>query len=180
MKCKALGLIMISFSAFAAAPVSRLAVGDALPPLQGEYLTGRAALLPQAASGKVALLLLGFTYDSRFEVEAWTKDFRHEFEKNPKVTFYEIPLIGGMARLGKWFIDSGMRRGTPQADQENVITVYGGTDAWKQRVGFSDPKAAYLILIDANGKVAWQCSDGFGEDRYRVLSTQVSRLLVAP
>ena len=42
------------------------------------------------------------------------KRFRQEFEKNPKVTFYEIPMIGGMARLGKWFIDSGMRRGTPQ------------------------------------------------------------------
>ena len=55
-------------------------------------------------------------------------------------------MIGGMARMGKWFIDSGMRRGTPKADQENVITVYGGTDAWKQRVGFGDPKAAYLIL----------------------------------
>ena len=44
------------------------------------------------------------------------------------MTFFEIPMIGGLARMGKWFIDSGMRRGTPKADHENVITVYGGTD----------------------------------------------------
>ncbi len=172
-------MIMSSIGS-AAVPATRLVVGDTLPPLRGEFLTGRPALLPQAASGKVALLLLGFTYDSRFEVEAWAKEFRHDFEKNPKVTFYEIPMIGGMARIGKWFIDNGMRRGTPKTDQGNVMTVYGGTDPWKQWVGFSDAKAAYPILIDPSGKVAWQCSDGFGEEPYKALSSQVSRLLVGP
>lgn len=180
MTAGALGLIMAALSASGAMQVSRLAAGDTLPPLRGEFLSGRPALLPEAASGKVALLLLGFTYDSRFEVETWTKAFRDEFEKNPRVTFYEIPMIGGLARMGKWFIDSGMRRGTPKADQENVITVYGGTDLWKQRLGFSDAKAAYLILIDPSGKVAWQCSGGFGEEPYKELSAQVSRLLVGP
>jgi hypothetical protein len=140
-------------------------------------LTGRTADLPQAASGRVALLLLGFTYDSRFAVEAWGKRFREQFEADPRVTFYEIPMIGGMARLAKWFIDSGMRRGTPTADQENVITVYGGTDAWKQRVAFRDPNAAYPILIDQKGKVAWRYAGGFSEEPYRALSSEVSRLL---
>ncbi|MGA2214258.1 MAG: hypothetical protein ABSH31_13370 [Bryobacteraceae bacterium] len=175
-----LGLIMASFAASAATPVARLSVGDPLPPLRGEFLTGSPALLPQAAAGRVALLLLGFTYDSRFPVEAWTKQFRHEFDRYPNVTFYEIPLIGGMARIGKWFIDRGMRQGTPKPDQGNVITVYGGTDPWKQRVGFSDPKAAYLILLDKSGKVGWQYGGGFDEERYRELSSQVARLLVGP
>jgi hypothetical protein len=172
--------MMLSSIGSAAAPATRLAVGDTLPTLRGEFLTGRPALLPQAASGRVALLLLGFTYDSRFEVEAWTKEFRQEFGSNPRMTFYEIPMIGGMARIGKWFIDNGMRRGTPKTDQGNVITVYGGTDAWKQRVGFGDAKAAYQILIDPSGKVAWQGSDWFGEEPYKALSSRVSRLLVGP
>ena len=171
-------LLVISAMLAAAVPVAGLAVGETLPTLRGEFLTGSPALLPQAASGRVALLLLGFTYDSRYAVEAWTKKFRQQFEKNPRVTFYEIPMIGGMARMGKWFIDSGMRRGTPKADQENVITVYGGTDPWKKRVAFGDPKAAYLILIDQNGTVAWQYAGGFDEEPYRALSSEVSRLLV--
>jgi hypothetical protein len=154
-----------------------LAAGETLPKLQGEFLTGRQAVLPQAAAGKVALLLLGFTYDSRFEVEAWAREFRREFEKNPNATFYEIPMIGGLARLGKWFIDSGMRRGTPEADREHVITVYRRTEEWKRRVGFKDPKAAYLLLLDSSGKIAWRCSAAFSEERYQALSQQVSRLL---
>ena len=69
-------------------PGTRLAVGDTLPNLRGEYLTGRTAVLPQDASGRVALLMLGFTYDSRFQVEAWAKKFRQEFDGNPRVTLF--------------------------------------------------------------------------------------------
>jgi len=86
-------------------------------------------------------------------------------------------MIGGLATLGKWFIDSGMRRGTPKADQENVITVYGGTDAWKQRVGFHDPRVAYLLLIDQNGKVVWRYAGNIEEEPYHTLSSQLVKLL---
>jgi len=44
--------------------ISTLPMGEALPPLRGEFLTGRQAQLPDAASGRVALLALGFTYNS--------------------------------------------------------------------------------------------------------------------
>jgi hypothetical protein len=54
-------------------------VGDLLPTLRGEFLTGRTAVLPQAAAGRVALLLLGFSYNSRFAVEAWARTFREQF-----------------------------------------------------------------------------------------------------
>ena len=174
-----LAILGVVLTASAAAPVAELAVGDQLPPLKGEFLSGRTAVLPQAASGRVALLMLGFTYDSRFQVEAWEKRFRQDFGTKSGVTFFEIPMIGGMARMGKWFIDSGMRRGTPKADHENVITVYGGTNAWKQRVGLNDPKAAYLLLIDQHGRVAWRGAGSLDEQRYRALSSEVSRLLSA-
>jgi hypothetical protein len=172
-----LGLALLPLAVYAAVSVREMAVGDPLPKLRGEFLTGRTADLPQAASGRVALLLLGFTYDSRFAVEAWARRFREQFETDSRVTFYEIPMIGGLARLGKWFIDSGMRRGTPEADRETVIAVYGGTDPWKRRTAFRDPQAAYLILIDQSGKIAWKYAGGFGQEPYQALSSEVSRLL---
>ncbi|HUB81991.1 MAG TPA: hypothetical protein VMB03_24510 [Bryobacteraceae bacterium] len=86
--------------------------------MKGEFLTGKPTELPAAACGRVALLALGFTYDSRFAVEEWVGRFRREFDNQPLVTFYAVPMIGGMARLWKWFIDSGMRQGTPRGDYE--------------------------------------------------------------
>src|ERR1043166_7131934 len=87
----------------AAQPAAELKIGDRLPELRGESLSGRKIVLPQAAAGRVTLLLLGFTYKSRFAVEAWAAKFRAEFESDPRLTFYEAPMIGGVARLAKWF-----------------------------------------------------------------------------
>jgi hypothetical protein len=157
--------------------MSMLSPGEPMPALKGEFLSGRQALLPGAASGRVALLALGFSYDSRFAVEAWIGRFRQDFGDNHQATFYEVPMIGGMARLGKWFIDSGMRKGTPQKDHENVITVYGGTDPWRQRLGFQAPDAAYLILLDQRGVVRWRHSGMFDEQAYTALSKSVSELI---
>lgn len=161
----------------ASAVIPMLSPGQPMPSLRGEYLTGRQATLPDAARGRVALVALGFTYESRFPVEAWVGRFRKDFGDKPQVTFYEVPMIGGMARLGKWFIDSGMRKGTPKADHENVITVYGGTDPWKQRLGFQAEDAAYLILLDQQGIVRWRYAGMFDEDAYAALSRQVNQLL---
>jgi hypothetical protein len=170
-----LGLLPVA--ALAAMPALKMVTGERLPELRGEFLTGREAVLPQAAEGRVALLLLGFTYEARFPVEAWAGRFREQFHADPRVTFYEVPMIGGMARLGKWFIDSGMRRGTPPGDYEHVITVYGGTDAWKQRVGFGERDTAYLILLDHSGKVAWRHAGGLDEQAYEALASKVSELV---
>ena len=156
--------------------VEMLMTGKLLPALTGQYLTGRKAVLPEASSGRIALLALGFTYDSRFAVEAWTTRFRREFSTTKEITFYEVPMIGGMARLGRWFIDSGMRKGTPKELHENVITVYGGTDPWKQRLGFKKGNDAYLVLIDPDGIVRWTWSGQFDEARFAELANLVRKL----
>ncbi len=156
--------------------VETLTAGMLLPALSGEYLSGRKAVLPAAASGKTALLALGFTYDSRFAVEDWTARFRKEFGSVQGITFYEIPMIGGMARLGRWFIDSGMRKGTPKDLHENVITVYGGTAPWKKQLGFRNGDDAYLILIDPKGIVHWTYGGKFDETRFAELAGVVRKL----
>src|SRR4051812_32812907 len=171
-------IVALALVLTAAAAGPPLTVGQPLPELRGEFLSGRTAVLPQAAAGKVTLLLLGFSYDSRYAVEAWGKRFRGQFGADSRVTFYEIPMIGGLARMGKWFIDSGMRKGTPKEDYEHVITVYGGAGPWKHWVGHTDPTAAYLILLDGTGRVVWTAASvGVDTETYGALSAEVGRLL---
>ncbi len=54
-----------------------LRVGDRLPALKGQFLTGRDAVLPQASSGQVALVSCGgsITADSRFDT-AWSDELK--------------------------------------------------------------------------------------------------------
>jgi hypothetical protein len=163
-----IGALVTSTAALrAGASQDFLRVGDPLPALKGQFLTGRDAVLPQAASGNVALVAIGFTYQSRFPVEAWAEWYRTAIGPRTDVMFFEVPVIGGLAKLGRWFIDRGMRNGTPPALHERVITVYGGTDDWKQRLAFSPDHAddAYLVVLDREGVVRWIHHGAFEQAR---------------
>lgn len=168
---------MLAAMLLAAVGVAPLVPGEAMPALAGETLGGKRVSLPAAAGGRVALVALGFSYDSRFAVERWAGEFRREFGSNAGVTFFEVPMMGGVARLGKWFIQSGMRRGTAVEDHGNVITVWGGTDAWKERMRYGSPDAAYLLLVDQEGVVRWIDSGPFDEAKYAGMARQARALL---
>jgi hypothetical protein len=150
-----------------------------MPELPGEFLTGRKATLPAAAQGRVTLLAIGFSYDSRFPVEAYVKQWRKQFGNDVRTGFFEVPIIGGMARMGKWFIDSGMRRGTPREDHEKVITVYGGASEWKQRLNCKSPKAACLVLLDQRGNIRWVTEGLYDAQTWDLLRVQADSLLAA-
>ena len=69
-----IGVLLMSTATLRAAPEPQpLRVGDRFPALKGQFLTGRDAVLPQASSGQVALVAIGFTYKSRLSVEAWAE-----------------------------------------------------------------------------------------------------------
>src|SRR3954462_13334678 len=173
-----LGGVMMSIATLAAgAAQESLQVGDPLPRLTGHLLTGSEAVLPQALAGKVALIAMGFTYKSRFPVEAWADWYRATIDSTTAVTFLEVPMIGGAATLGRWFIDRGMRKGTPAELHDNVITVYGGTGDWKQRLLYSPAHEddAYLIVVDRNGVVRWLHHGAFDQAR----ADDLARLLAS-
>ena len=140
-----------------------LTVGTPMPKMEGENLSGRKAVLPDAAKGKVTLVAMGFSYESRRPVDAWTKRFRRDFGQNPETAFFEVPVISGMARLAKLFIESGMRRGTAKEDHDKVITVYGGASDWKEWLAVEDTDVAYLLLLDREGRVRWRHAGIFDE-----------------
>ena len=151
------GVLMMSLAAGTGAAQQSLRVGERLPTLKGQFLTGRDAVLPEASAGKVTLIAMGFTYASRVPVEAWADWYRTAIGSRTDITFFEVPMIGGLAILGRWFIDRGMRERTPVALHDHVITVYRDTGEWKQRIGYASARKddAYLVVLDTEGVVRW-------------------------
>ena len=161
-----IGVLVMAMATLRAGRVQEpLRVGDRMPKLKGQILTGRDAALPQASAGKVTLVAMGFTYKSRVPVEAWADWYRKTIGSRADVTFFEVPMIGGMATLGRWFINRGMRSGTPVDLHDRVITVYGGTGEWKRRLSYSPEHEddAYLIVVDGEGVVRWLHHGGFDQ-----------------
>lgn len=169
--------VLASFLATFIATILALTPGQPLPTLNGSYLTGKKATLPDAARGKVVVYLIGFSYDSRYPVEAWGERFKKDFLTTSGITFFEVPIIGGMGMLGKPFIDSGMRRGTPAQFHENVLTVYGGAGQLRKAFGAKNDKNAVIVLCDREGLVQWSHEGLFDESKYNELKQAAQKLL---
>ncbi len=164
-------------SAHAAAKPPPLATGDLMPRLGGRLLTGHDDALPDAARGRVTLVILGFSHASRHAVEEWAGRYRARFASDTSATLFEVPMIGRMGRMGGPFIEGGMRKGTPRELHGNVMVVYGDTKSWKARLGYSaaardDP---YLVLLDRRGVVRWRGQGPWDERRFESLVAEVMR-----
>lgn len=141
-----------------------------MPPLRGIDLNGRPTELPRDSAGRLALLALGFTSGSRRDVEAWTERFRNTFGADSACTFYEVPVLGGMARMLRPMIDGGMRKGTPPELRAHAITVWEGASDWKRRVGFKAGDTAHLMLLDRSGRVVWRHAGHLDEPAWESLA----------
>jgi hypothetical protein len=174
-----LGLSLIALLltvAIVEADVPRIRVGDRLPDVAGETLNGHEVTLPASAAGTPALLLMGFTYDARTPVEQWSAWCRKTLGAG--VACYEMPMLGGMAKLASPFIKSGMRKSTPEALRDHVITVTSKTGDWKDRVGHTDATDddAFLILIDRGGIVRWVAHGDVSPERTAALQRELAAL----
>ncbi len=136
-----------------AGPGGALAAGEALPHLEGEYLTGEGARIPEDALGNVTLLVMGFSYDARKVVEEWKTAFDHGVAGAPKVESMELMMIGPTNRLNRLYVVEGMKRGTSKAALRAVFVVFGPVEEWKRRVNYHAPNDAYAVLIDRRGVV---------------------------
>src|SRR4029078_8661055 len=95
------------------------------------------------------------------------------------VTLWACAMIGGVGPLGRWFIDRGMGKGTPVELHDHVITVYGGTGEWKQRLSYSPAHEddAYLVVLDRDGVVRWLHRGGFEISRSAELKAFLASLV---
>ena len=170
-------LVCVDIGAAAAETHEALTIGATLPPLAGRNLAGEKVTAIEAAHGRVTLLALGFSYDSRHAVDAWADRFRGEFHADSHVTCLEMPMMSGVgARMGKPFIERGMRSGTPKALYRNVVVVWSDVGAWKERLHVRDSKLAYLMLLDREGRLVWSGTGGRDVKGYERLSERVRAL----
>ena len=151
-------------------------VGQPFPAVAGEALDGKAWKIPQDLAGKPAIVLVGFVQDSQFDIDRWLLGIT---QAETPVPFLELPTIKGLApRMFKGTIDDGMRGGIPQEDWRGVITLWGD-DAKRvvELTGNEQPNNARVLLLDAEGRIAWFADRGYSANGMVALDARARELL---
>ena len=142
------GLVLAGIPLFAA-------VGDQVPKLTAKTLDGHEISLPGSSKVSAYVLAFGFSHKSDKAFAAWDKRLAPVYSTNPRVAYYELPVLQGVPGFVKGFILHGMRRQIPKPEQSRFAPVYKDEAALKSIVGYREPEAAYLVVANSDGKVVW-------------------------
>ena len=153
------------------------AAAQQFPRLQEDNLAGHQVVLPDVASGKVAVLVLGFSRGSSTPTGAWAKRIQSDFGKTPGFGLYHLAVLEAVPRMFRGMIISGIKKGVPENEQANFIPVLHDEAELKKLVGYKEPDDAYVIVLDRSGNIACQTHGATPDPNYPQLRAKVERLL---
>jgi hypothetical protein len=171
-----LGLLL-----FAAVTI-QLAVPDRspaqqFPRLQEENLNGQQVVLPDAASGKVSVLVMGFSKASKTPTEAWAKRIESDFGKNSEFALYQLPVLEAVPKIIRGMVISGIKKGVAENQRANFVPALHNEDELKKLVGFKAEDDAYIVVLDPTGKITYQTHGLSVDPGYAELKAKLQALL---
>jgi hypothetical protein len=147
-------------------------VGRMFPSVAGRSLAGESVRIPEAFAGAPVVLLVAYRRGTQPDTDRWIEMLRRDL---PLVRFLELPTIPNIVwrPLAAW-IDSGMRRGVPQAMWPNVVTLYEEGGVVRGFLGDAGGLTTHVVLLDGAGRVAWFHAGGYGEEAAAALRAAVA------
>ena len=135
------------------------------PDLSGESLSGQKVALPQAAAGKVTLVMIALKRDSIPQLDPWLKAYDEAFGKNKNYTFYKIPMMkSAFAKQISSMINGKMRKDNPKELHDKIVTYYGPVEDYIKTLGITDEEKGYAFILDSKGVIKWKSTCAADQD----------------
>jgi hypothetical protein len=172
LKREMLRLACLAIVALSAA----LACAESLPRLEGETLSKKPIVLPDAAHGKIALLVMGFSKKGGQATGPWEKQFKNDYGADQRYVVYPVAVLEDVPHFIRGMVTSGIRSSTPPSEQDHFVVLVHGEQELKHFVGYSAPDDAYLLLLDAKGEIRWRGHGLFKDEDYTALKNVAKQL----
>jgi hypothetical protein len=134
-----------------------------MPKAEGESLSGHKVVLPDAASGKIAVLVFGFTKASKVQTSAWASKLQADFGTRAGFELYQLPVLESVPRMVRGMVISGMKKGVADDKRDHFVPLLQGEAELKKLVGYKEADDAYLVVLGRVGNILEQ-SHGAPDD----------------
>lgn len=148
-----------------------------MPSIEGDSLAGRKVGLPDAAAGKIAVLVFGFTKASKNQTSAWATRLQTDVKTRADIELYQLPVLESVPRLVRGMVISGIRKGVSENQRDHFVPILQGEADLKQLVGYKEPDDAYLLLLDRAGNILHQMHGAPDDSNYERLRTAIDSAL---
>ena len=149
-------------------------VGRRFPSISGKALSGEVVHFPEDLAGAPALLLCAYRRGTQADADLWAAFAEREL---PALAVWELPIIPSLVwRPMKGWIDGGMRGGVPPGLWSRVVTIYDDGGRARSFVGDGGGLHTQVVLLDADGVVAFHDAGGFRDDAAERLAAAAAAL----
>jgi hypothetical protein len=166
--------ILFSLPAIAATAVP-LQLGEVLPMVTGETLSGKQLELPAAHAESNRVLVFSFSKAASADSRLWSEHLNKEPGSDGPVISFRVIMLESVPRLVRGMAVAGIKSGVPADERDTTTLVYKDEDSWKKRLSVTDDKHAYVVLIDGKGRVGWMSSGPFTDGGYAELRKALSK-----
>jgi hypothetical protein len=153
------------------------APGQQIPQIEEQNLSGRRVVLPDAVSGKVAVLILGFTRASKELSTAWNNKLQRDLANTPDIEVCSMPVLEEVPGFVRGMVISGIKKGVPETQRDHFVPVLHHEAEWKKLVNYQEQDDAYMVVLDRKGNVSYQLHGPPSEQNYSQLRQHVEELL---
>jgi len=148
-----------------------------MPTLAGDSLAGTKVVLPDAAAGKVAVLIFGFTHASKVPTGAWADKIRADFGTRPSFEIYQLPVLEDVPRFVRGMVTSGIRKGVPENVRDHFIPILHGEADLKKLVSYKEQDDAYIVILGRTGTIVQKTHGVLNDANYAPVKSQIESLL---
>lgn len=148
-----------------------------MPRIEGESFAGQKIVLPDAAHGKVAVLVFGFTKASKAPTSAWGQKINAEFGAHNGFEIYELPVLEDVPRFIRGIVISSIKKGVPENRRAHFVPMLQNESELKKLVNYKEPDDAYLVTLNTSGQIVAQIRGPFSEAAYAQFRTDLQSLL---
>lgn len=152
--------------------------GGVIPNTQATALDGHPVTLPRDLPGRVTVLIVGFGKHSADATTAWEKPVRQQLVPSGGIGFYDLAMLAEVPGFVRPMVLRAIKHSVPDVLKPNFLPLTADEDAWKRVAGYvpDQPEAAYVLLVDHEGRVLWQSHAGFSSDGFAELTRRARSL----
>ncbi len=144
------------------------------PEVNGHNLLRKNMQLPDDFAGNLNIVFIAFQRSQQNDIDSWLALTSELEASHPGLRTYELPVIYHMNRVGRFFINEGMRAGIPNNNtRAHTITLYTDRKAFRSQLQLPSSDTMYLLLVDDKGKVVWRCEGPLTEIKTTNLIQQI-------
>jgi hypothetical protein len=148
--------------AFAMTLITLSANTKNIPRIEATDLNKLPIVWPDDLQPGRTLLIVGFQGKQQTNIDTWIVGLNLKSKAAPH--WFEVPLINDPGKIGRWFIDNGMRRGIPNIEnRSHIVTVYGNKTELMKSMGIAGEEKVHVLVLDQKGQILARVKGDYSE-----------------